>query len=158
MARSVKCTNKMSKESSVDSKEKPQYWLLKVEPSDYPWSQMVADGVTTWNGIRNHQAQKYLKTMRCDDLAFYYHTESEKAIVGIVKVVKEFYHKNDPKFGEIDVECVRPLKNAVTLKVIKETEKLQKMSILKQPRLSVSAVSPDEWKFILKLSEKRAES
>lgn len=134
------------------AKTEQQYWLLKVEPSDYPWSKMEADGKTTWNGIHNHQAQNYLKAMKCDDLAFYYHTEKEKAIVGIVKVVKEFYHNDDPKFGEVDVECVRPLKNPVTLKVLKEADDLQSMTILKQPRLSVSSITSQQWNSILELS------
>lgn len=134
-------------------KKEPQYWLLKVEPSDYSWSKMEADGKTTWNGIHNHQAQNYLKTMKCDDLAFFYHTEKEKTIVGIVKVVKEFYHNADAKFGEVDVECVRALKNPVTLKILKETADLQSMTVLKQPRLSVSSVTPQQWNCILELSE-----
>lgn len=130
----------------------PQYWLLKVEPSDYPWSKMETDGKTTWNGIHNHQAQNYLKTMKCNDSAFFYHTEKEKAIVGIVKIVKEFYHSMDPKFGEVDVEYVRPLKNPVTLKMLKESSDLQSMTILKQPRLSVSCITPQQWNTILELS------
>lgn len=139
------------------SKNKPQYWLLKVEPSDYPWSKMEADGKTTWNGIHNYQAQNFLKTMKCDDLAFYYHTEKEKAIVGIVKVVKEFYHNDDPKFGEVDVESVCPLKNPVTLKTLKESKGLELLTILKQPRLSVSSITPEQWNIILKLSEEMDE-
>lgn len=135
------------------SKAKPQYWLLKVEPSDYPWSKMESDGTTTWNGIHNHQAQNYMKSMKLNDLAFYYHTEKEKSIVGIVKVVKEFYHNADPKFGEVDVECVQALANPVSLKQLKEAADLTSMTILKQPRLSVSAVTPDQWSSILKLSE-----
>lgn len=134
------------------AKTEPKYWLLKVEPSDYPWSKMEADGKTTWNGIHNHQAQNFLKAMKCDDLAFYYHTEKEKAIVGIVKVIKEFYHNDDPKFGEVDVESVRPLKNPVTLKMLKESNELQALIILKQPRLSVSSITEEQWNFILKLS------
>lgn len=134
----------------------PQYWLLKVEPSDYPWSKMVSDGKTTWNGIRNHQAQKYLKTMKRNDLCLYYHTEKERSIVGIVRVAKEFYHNEDPKFGEIDVECERELDHPVALATIKETEELKAMTILKQPRLSVSSVTPEQWEKVLELSEKPA--
>ncbi|XP_055319536.1 thymocyte nuclear protein 1-like [Sitodiplosis mosellana] len=135
------------------TKNEPQYWLLKVEPSDYPWSKMETDGKTTWNGIHNHQAQNFLKAMKCGDLAFYYHTEKEKAIVGIVKIVKEFYHNDDPKFGEVDVESVRRLKNPVTLKTLKESPDLQSLTILKQPRLSVSSITPAQWGSILELSE-----
>lgn len=135
------------------AKTEPQYWLLKVEPSDYPWSKMQADGKTTWNGIHNHQAQNYLKAMKLGDLAFYYHTEKERAIVGIVKVVKEFYHNDDPKFGEVDVEAVRPLAQPVTLGTLKQTDDLQSLTILKQPRLSVSSITPEQWTSILALSE-----
>lgn len=135
------------------AKKEPQYWLLKVEPSDYPWSKMEKDGKTTWNGIHNHQAQNFLKAMKCGDLAFFYHTEKEKSIVGIVEVVKEFYHNQDPKFGEVDVACLRPLKNPVTLKTLKETDDLQSLTILKQPRLSVSSITSEQWNTILDLSE-----
>lgn len=114
---------------------------------------MEADRTTTWNGIHNHQAQKYLKTMKCNDLAFFYHTEKERQIVGIVKVVKEFYHNADPKFGEVDVEYVQPLKNPVSLKMMKETSDLQALTILKQPRLSVSSITKQQWNTIMELSK-----
>lgn len=130
-----------------------QYWLLKVEPSDYPWSRMVADKTTPWNGVHNHQAQNYLRTMKIGDSAFYYHTEKERAIVGIVQVVKTFYHSDHPKFGEVDVEAVEPLEYPVTLETIKATEQLQGMAMLRQPRLSVSPVTADEWDAILELSK-----
>lgn len=135
------------------AKAEPQYWLLKVEPSDYPWAKMEADGKTTWNGIHNYQAQNNLKTMKLGDLAFYYHTEKERAIVGMVKVVKEFYHIDDPKFGEVDVEAVRPLAQPVTLDTLKQTDDLRSLTILKQPRLSVSSITPEQWTSILALSE-----
>lgn len=130
-----------------------RYWLLKVEPSDYAWSKMQADGKTTWNGIHNYQAQNNLKAMKLGDLAFYYHTEKERAIVGIVKVVKEFYYNDDPKFGEVDVESVRPLAQPVTLETLKQTDDLQSLTILKQPRLSVSPITSQQWTSILALSE-----
>lgn len=122
--------------------------------SDFPFSKLKAEGKTVWNGVHNHQAQNFLKSMKCGDQAFYYHTEKEKAIVGIAKIVKEFYHNEDPKFGEVDVGYDRPLKNPVTLKMLKEStnEHLQSLTILKQPRLSVSSVTPDQWDAILELS------
>lgn len=134
--------------------EKWQYWLLKVEPSEYPWTKMVADRTTTWDGVQNHQAQNYLRTMKIGDLAFYYHTEKERAIVGIVKVVKPFYNTTHPRFGVVDVEAVEALDNPVTLVTIKETDKLQFMTILKQPRVSISPITPEEWKTIIDLSKK----
>lgn len=131
-----------------------QFWLLKVEPSDYPWSTMESDGTTTWNGIHNHQAQKYLRTMKCGDLALFYHTEKERAIVGIVEIAREFYvTEDDPKFGMVDVRCVRALERPVTLTEIKSTDALSDMTILRQPRLSVSSITPDQWEFIMKMSE-----
>lgn len=132
-----------------------QYWLLKVEPSDYPWTTMVVDKITTWSGIRNHQAQKYLRTMKIGDQAFYYHTERERAIIGIVKVCKEFYVKDEPKFGMVDVEFVDALDHPVTLADIKQNNSLAKMTLLKQPRLSVSSVSEDHWNLILKMSKNK---
>lgn len=140
-------------DANIDAK---QYWLLKVEPSDYPWSRMESDGTTTWNGIHNHQAQKYLRTMKCGDLALYYHTEKEKAIVGIVEVAKEFYVKDDdPKFGMVDVGCVRALERPITLAEIKCNDQLSDMTILRQPRLSVSSITPDQWARIIAMSEEK---
>lgn len=135
-----------------------QYWLLKVEPSDYPWKKMVKDKQTTWNGIHNYQAQKYLRTMNLDDLAFYYHTEDQRAIVGIVKVCKTFYLTDHPKFGMVDVECVEELDEHVSLKDIKQNSKLNGMTLLKQPRLSVSPVTEDQWDTILKMSKTEQDS
>lgn len=130
-----------------------QYWLFKVEPSDYSWKSMVADKTTAWSGVRNYQAQKYMRTMKIGDLGFYYHTEGIREIVGIVKVCKEFYLKDDPKFGMVDVEYVEPLDNIVTLADIKQNAKLATMTLLRQPRLSVSSVSKEQWKIILEMSK-----
>lgn len=131
-----------------------QCWLLKVEPSDYPWSKMKKDKTTTWNGIRNHQAQKYLRTMKIGDMAYFYHTEKERAIVGIVKVCKEYYIRDDdPKFGVVDVECYEELDSPVQLSAIKGNSKLSGMTLLKQPRLSVSPVTEKQWDIILDMSK-----
>lgn len=131
-----------------------QFWLLKVEPSDYPWSKMTSDKTTTWNGIHNHQAQKYLRMMKLGDMAFFYHTEKERAIVGIVKVCKEFYMSDDdPKFGVVDMECFEKLENPVTLSDIRANGKLSGMAMLKQPRLSVSSVTVAQWDTILEMSK-----
>lgn len=130
-----------------------QHWLLKVEPSVYSLDMLKKDKVTTWDGVKNRQAQKYLKTMKISDLAFYYHTEKEKAVVGIVRVHKEYYHSSDPEFGVVDIEYVKPLKSKVTLYAMKQNAALQKLPILRQPRLSVSPVSQEEWDAILNLSE-----
>lgn len=133
--------------------QKWQYWLVKTEPTDYPWSKMVADKTTAWTGVHNHQAQNYLRTMKVGDSAFFYHTGKERAIVGIVRVVKPFYHSSDQRYGEVDVEAAEPLEHPVTLEALKESDKLQGMAILRQPRLSVAPITPDEWDAILELSK-----
>ncbi len=131
-----------------------QFWFLKVEPSIYPWENMVEDRITNWDGIYNYQAQKYMRSMKLGNLAFFYHTEKEKAIVGIVKVCREYYCNNDAKFGIVDVEYVESLSNKVTLAQIKQNLDLQEMLILKQPRLSVSPILQKEWDIILQMSTK----
>ncbi|XGA08119.1 MAG: EVE domain-containing protein [Wolbachia endosymbiont of Xenopsylla cheopis] len=131
-----------------------QFWLLKVEPSVYPWENMIKDKITNWDGVHNHQAQKYMKSMKVDDLAFFYHTEKEKAIVGIVKIHNEYYCNDNTRFGVIDVEYFKPLEKRVTLEQIKQNTNLQNMLILKQPRLSVSSILQREWDTILQMSTK----
>ncbi|WP_339045148.1 EVE domain-containing protein [Candidatus Mesenet endosymbiont of Agriotes lineatus] len=131
-----------------------QFWLLKVEPSVYPWESIIKDKITSWDGVYNHQAQKYMKSMKVNDLAFFYHTEKEKTIVGIVKVYSEYYCNNNARFGVVDVEYFKPLEKRVTLGQIKQNTDLQNMLILKQPRLSVSSVLQREWDAILQMSAK----
>lgn len=130
-----------------------QYWLLKVEPSDFPITKLKADGKVTWDGVKNFQAQKYMKTMKTGDLAFYYHTEKERSVVGIARITKEYYIDKDPKFGVVDVEYVESFANPVTLDTIKKTVELKAMTILKQPRLSISSVTPEQWETINELSQ-----
>lgn len=129
-----------------------QFWLLKVEPSVYPWESIVKDGITSWDGVHNYQAQRYMKSMKIGDLAFFYHTEKEKAIVGIVKIHNEYYYSDNTKFGVVDVEYLKPLEKRITLEQIKHNANLQNMLILKQPRLSVSSVLQKEWDTILQMS------
>ncbi|MDD9331944.1 MAG: EVE domain-containing protein [Wolbachia sp.] len=130
-----------------------QFWLLKSEPSEYSWQEMEKDKVAPWDGVRNYQAQNYMKVMKLGDLASFYHTGKEKAIVGIVEVLKEYYYANDPKFGLIDVQFSRSLNNHVTLYDIKQNPLLKNMSILRQPRLSVSSVPEIEWYEIIRMGE-----
>ena len=126
--------------------------VLKSEPHKYRWDQMVADGRTHWDGIRNHQAAINLKAMAVGDTAFFYHSNEGKEIVGIVKIVKEAYP--DPgdaagRFVMVDVEAVEPVKNAVTLAAMKAEPKLSDFLLLRHTRLSVVPVSEDQWKLIL---------
>ena len=133
------------------------YWLLKSEP--YVWSiddQIKAgDKGIAWDGVRNYQAANNLKKMKKGDLCFFYHSVTEKSIVGIVEVVKEFYQ--DPtdesgKFVVVDVKAKNKLKKSVTLENIKLNKKLSNISLIKQSRLSVMPISKSEWLEIIKIS------
>ncbi len=132
-----------------------KYWLVKSEPFKWSWDQHVKKGVQGWDGVRNYQASNNMKAMKIGDQAFFYHSNEGKEIVGIVEVVKEYYP--DPtdesgKFGMVDFKAKEPVKTPVTLETIKKTASLKDMALLKQSRLSVSPVTPTEWKTILKMS------
>ncbi|WP_333024005.1 EVE domain-containing protein [Wolbachia endosymbiont of Pentidionis agamae] len=129
-----------------------QFWLFKSEPSKFSIYNMETDKVTSWDGVHNYQAQNYIKIMKLGDLAFFYHTENEKSIVGIVKVQKECYFTNNSKFGLIDVEFSKMLKNSVTLANVRKNVLLKDMRMLKQPRLSISPVLQNEWDEIIRMS------
>ncbi len=131
------------------------YWLLKSEPQTWSWEDQVKEGPSMWDGVRNYQARNNLKKMKKNDLCFFYHSVSERSIVGIVKVVKEFYP--DPtddtgKFVVVDVEAVKKLKNTVSLDQIKRNEKLAEIALVKQSRLSVMPIKKVEWDIIIKIS------
>ncbi len=130
------------------------HWLMKSEPSAYSWDQLVKDGRTHWNGVRNHQAAANLKAMKKGDRVFFYHSNEGLAVVGIAEVVKEYYP--DPsdtsgKFGMVDVKPVAPLEKPVTLAAIKAEPKLGQLGLVRQSRLSVSAVDDAAWKLICKM-------
>ena len=132
-----------------------KYWLLKSEPDAWSWDNQVKEGPSMWDGVRNYQARNNLKEMKKNDLCFFYHSVSERNIVGIVKVVKEYYP--DPtditgRFVVVDVKATKKLKNPVTLDQIKEHSKLQDIALVKQSRLSVMPLKKNEWDIILKMS------
>lgn len=131
------------------------YWLLKSEPVKYPWPQLVKDGRTHWDGVRNHQASNNLKAMKIGDQAFFYHSNEGLEIVGVAQIVGEYYP--DPsdasgRFGMVDVAPVMPLTQSVTLKAIKADPMLQNMALVRQSRLSVCPVTADEWARVLALA------
>jgi len=132
-----------------------QYWLLKSEPNAWSWDQQVKEGPSMWDGVRNYQARNNLKKMKKNDLCFFYHSVSEKCIVGIVKVVKEYYpdptDKTD-KFVVVDVEAFKKLKNPVSLSKIKGHKKLQEIALIKQSRLSVMPLKKTAWDIINKIT------
>jgi len=127
------------------------YWLFKSEPSTYSWDQLLADGAAEWDGVRNHQAANNMKAMRVGDRGFFYHSNEGRAVVGIVEVVREYYP--DPsdesgRFGMVDVKPLMPLPEPVTLQRIKAERALAEMALVRQSRLSVSPVKPEEWRMI----------
>ena len=129
------------------------YWLIKTEPGSWSWDDQVRKGVEGWDGVRNHQAAKNLKTMQIGDLAFFYHSVNEKRIVGIVEVIKEHYPDDSDasgRFGMVDIKAVETVPEPVSLADIKEDPALAEMALLKQSRLSVSPVRAEEWKLICK--------
>ena len=132
-----------------------KYWLLKSEPDAWSWDNQVKEGASMWDGVRNYQARNNLKEMKKNDLCFFYHSVTERSIVGIVKVVKEYYPDPTDKTGRfvvVDVKATKKLKNPVSLDQIKENGKLQEIALVKQSRLSVMPLKKTEWNIILKMS------
>jgi len=134
------------------------YWLMKSEPSSWSWQDQLARGETGegWDGVRNHQASNNMKAMALGDLAFFYHSVNEKQIVGVVEICA-LYHP-DPsdqsgRFGMVTVKAVKTLIKPVTLGAIKADERLAQMALVRQGRLSVTAVTPDEWAIIIAMGE-----
>ena len=136
---------------------KTNYWLLKSEPTTWSWEDQVKAGVEMWDGVRNYQARNNLISMKKKDLCFFYHSVSEKLIIGIVEVVKEHYPDPTDKTGRFVVTNVRAkkkLKRPVSLEEIKTTPKLSNIALIKQSRLSVMPLTKNEWDTIIKISER----
>jgi predicted RNA-binding protein with PUA-like domain len=131
------------------------YWLIKSEPSAYSWDQLVKDKKTSWTGVRNFQAQINLKAMKVGDRAFFYHSGEGKEIVGIAEVTKTAYPDATDKDGKsvtVDFKAVEPVKKKVTLAEIKADPKFKEMKLVRQSRLSVSPVSDEHWKLLMKMA------
>ena len=131
------------------------YWLLKSEPSTWSWNDQVKEGASMWDGVRNYQARNNLKKMKTGDHCFFYHSVTEKSIIGIVKVVKESYP--DPtdesgKFLAVDVKAIKKFRNPVSLQEIKKIKKLSDIALIRQSRLSVMPITKTEWNIIHKMS------
>jgi predicted RNA-binding protein with PUA-like domain len=128
-----------------------QYWLMKSEPDVYPWSRLVADGRGHWDGVRNHQAARNLRSMKVGDRAFFYHSNIGKEIVGTMEVARTWYPDHtDPtgKWGMVDVVPLAAARTLLTLADIKADPALAGMALLRQSRLSVGPVTAAEWKHI----------
>ena len=133
-----------------------QHWLVKQEPEKYPWTQFVKDKGTYWDGVRNYQARNNLRAMKKGDLVMYYHSVSEKAVVGVAKVTGEAYPDPTAKEGDWSVVDLKPLKamaEPVTLERIKVDAKLAEIALIKQSRLSVMPLRASEFRRVLQLGK-----
>jgi predicted RNA-binding protein with PUA-like domain len=131
------------------------YWLFKTEPSSWSWDDQVRKGVEHWDGVRNYQADNNMKAMKVGDRGFFYHSVGEKAIVGVVEVVREHYP--DPsdrsgRFGMVDVKTVMPVGRKVTLAEIKADGRFADLPLVRQSRLSVSPVSDEHWRALAEMA------
>ena len=130
------------------------YWLVKSEPEKYSWEKFNREGRTFWDGVRNYQARNNLKEMKEGDLVLFYHSNEGKEVVGIAKVVKEFYQDpstSDPNWVVVDIIPVETLKTPVTLVTIKADPKLKDVGLIKQGRLSVVGMKREEFDRVVEL-------
>jgi predicted RNA-binding protein with PUA-like domain len=131
------------------------YWLMKSEPHKYSWDDLVRDGGTWWDGVRNNAARLHLRAMREGDEAFFYHSNEGKAVVGIMRVTGAGAPDGpDGAWVKVPVAPVRPLPRPVTLAEIKAEPRLAAMELLRQSRLSVAPVRPEEWAIVLEMAER----
>ena len=135
-----------------------KYWLMKSEPNVWSIDQQIKAGVrgAPWDGVRNYQAAKNLKSMKKGDQCFFYHSNIGKEIVGVVKVIKEHYLDKTDKSGRfvaVTVRFLRKLKKPITLEEIKKNKELSHLSLIKQSRLSVMPVDSKSWKIIINMSK-----
>jgi predicted RNA-binding protein with PUA-like domain len=133
------------------------YWLLKTEPEDYSFTDLAKAETDTWDGVKNHQAQKNIRAMTPGDLVFIYHTGREKAVVGVGEVVSlPFADPTDEKFTAVTIRARYQLSRPVTLAEIKETPQFAGWALVRQPRLSVMPVSQTQWQGVLDLAQRTA--
>lgn len=129
------------------------YWLVKQEPEAYSFDDLVKDGTTDWTGVRNFQARNNLKAMKKGDKVLFYHSVSEKSVVGITEVSKESYpDPTDEKWIAVEIKAVKKLKNPVTLEQIKGNGALNNIALVRQSRLSVLPLTKDEYEEILSMA------
>jgi predicted RNA-binding protein with PUA-like domain len=133
-----------------------QYWLVKSEPFKYSWDQFVADKETFWDGVRNYLARNNMRAMKKGDLVLFYHSNEGMEVVGVAKVSKEHYPDptaEDDTWSVVNLKPVKKLKNPVTLATIKSEPRLAQIQLLRLNRLSVTALTANEFDVILQLSE-----
>ena len=134
------------------------YWLVKSEPSKYPFSQLVKDRSTMWDGVRNYEARNNLRAMKKGDLVLYYHSNEGKEVVGVARVTRESYPDpttDDERWLVVDLEPVRSLARSVTLAEIKANARLKRMPLVTHSRLSVMPIDEGAFKRVLALGRTR---
>jgi predicted RNA-binding protein with PUA-like domain len=134
------------------------YWLFKSEPAKWSWDDQTEKGADgeEWDGVRNYQARNFMRQMKIGDLGFFYHSQSEKAVVGIVSIVAEAHSDSttdDERWECVDIKAVKPVKSPVTLEMIKADGRLDDMILVRNSRLSVQPVNDAEWDIICELAE-----
>ena len=133
-----------------------QYWLVKQEPEAYSWGDFEKEGCTAWTGVRNFQARNNLRVMKKGDLVFFYHSVTDKAVIGLARVDKEHYPDPTADEGDwsvVDLVPVKALKQPVTLEQVKADKVLRNMKLVRQSRLSVTPLTDAEFERLLQLSE-----
>lgn len=133
------------------------YWLFKSEPSTWSWDDQVAKGDDgeEWDGVRNYQARNFMREMKIGDLGFFYHSQKDKAIVGVVEVIAEAHPDStteDDRWECVDIKAVRPVQTPITLEMVKQDERLAEMALLRNSRLSVQPVRSEEWSILCDLA------
>ena len=131
------------------------FWIIKSDPESYGWSEMKRDGTTFWDGVRNYQARNNLNLMKRDDIALFYHSNTDKSIMGEVKIVKEAYQDptiDDNRWVAVDVEFIREYSKKLSLSKMKTHPVLSNIYLVKHSRLSVMPISKEEYEIILDLA------
>ena len=130
-----------------------RYWLFKSEPATWSWTDQVARGEAgeEWDGVRNYQARNVMRAMAVGDRGFFYHSQKEKAVVGIVEVIAEAHPDSttdDPRWECVDIKAISPAQTPVTLEMIKADPRLSNMVLVRNSRLSVQPVTEEEWRIV----------
>ena len=134
-----------------------RYWLFKSEPSTWSWDQQVAkaEAGEEWDGVRNYQARNFMREMAVGDRGFFYHSQTEKAVVGTVEVIAEAHPdstSDDDRWECVDIKAVEAVETPVTLDMIKNDPRLAEMVLVRNSRLSVQPVTEDEWKIVCEMA------
>ena len=134
-----------------------RYWLFKSEPSTWSWQDQLAKGETgeEWDGVRNYQARNFMREMEVGDRGFFYHSQTEKAVVGTVEVIARAHPDSttdDPRWECVDIRALETAPRPVTLEEIKADPRLSEMVLVRNSRLSVQPVTPEEWRIVCDLA------